>query len=233
MGFFQASKSALQREFEADALQHMDALYAHGLRLTRSPSDAEDLVQDTFVKALRFYDRFERGTNLKAWLLRIQFNSFVNKYRRHVREHAIAESMSHEPAGDATMGRGALRALLDPQGTALRPVVSGEIQAALAALPEDHRTVVILADVEELSYKEIAEVVGCPIGTVMSRLHRARKSLQQSLAEHAESLGLQLGGPPAETVAVLESGSDTAKSNAISLASYREATKDQKQRSRG
>lgn len=226
MGLFSPRKSQAQREFEADALQHLDALYAHALRLTRSPQDADDLVQDTFVKALRFYERFERGTNLKAWLLRIQFNSFVNRYRRHAKEHAIAESMSHEPAGDATLGRGMLRSLLDPQGTALRPVVSAEIERALAALPEDHRTVVLLADVEELSYKEIAEVMGCPIGTVMSRLHRARKSLQVSLAEHAQSLGLEAALPETTTA-----GTKDEAEAAISLERYRRdaATK----RSRG
>jgi RNA polymerase sigma-70 factor (ECF subfamily) len=218
LSLFQPKKSASQREFEADALQHLDALYAHGLRLTRSPSDAEDLVQDTFVKALRFYDRFERGTNLKAWLLRIQFNSFVNKYRRRAKENSIAESMSHEPAGEATMGRGALRALLDPHSAMLRPVVSAEIQAVLEQLPEDHRTVVILADVEELSYKEIAEIMSCPIGTVMSRLHRARRTLQEKLAEHAQSIGLGL--------AKNESGKAAEDTNAdepqpVSLASYR------------
>jgi RNA polymerase sigma-70 factor, ECF subfamily len=222
MGWLQPTKSKQQREFEADALQYLDTLYAHALRLTRSPSDAEDLVQDTFVKALRFYDRFERGSNLKAWLLRIQFNSFVNKYRRHVREHAITESMSHEPAGEATVGRAALRALMDPQEVALRPVVASELQAALAELPEDHRTVVILADVEELSYKEIAEVVGCPIGTVMSRLHRARRALQQRLVEHGESLGLQPHKPSEAQAA--------QPANPVSLASYR---REHRERSRG
>ncbi|HEX7476311.1 MAG TPA: sigma-70 family RNA polymerase sigma factor [Polyangiales bacterium] len=224
MGWFQPQKSKQQREFEADALQYLDTLYAHALRLTRSPADAEDLVQDTFVKALRFYERFERGSNLKAWLLRIQFNSFVNKYRRHVKEHAIAESMSHEPAGEATIGRGALRALMEPQEDALRPVVARELQAALAELPDDHRTVVILADVEELSYKEIAEVVGCPIGTVMSRLHRARRTLQQRLAEHGESLGLQVAKAPQTAVA----GSKAEEP--VSLASYR---REHRERSRG
>jgi RNA polymerase sigma-70 factor, ECF subfamily len=215
MSWFQTQKSKAQREFEADALQHLDTLYAHALRLTRSPADADDLVQDTFVKALRFYDRFERGTNLKAWLLRIQFNAFVNKYRRRNKEHAIAESMSQEPAGEATVGRGMLQALVDPQTAALQSVVAKELQAVLDTLPEDHRTVVLLADVEELSYKEIAEIVGCPIGTVMSRLHRARRTLQTRLAEHAESLGLGAEKPAAEVEAP------------VSLASYR------KERSRG
>jgi RNA polymerase sigma-70 factor (ECF subfamily) len=190
MSWLKPRKSAKQREFEAEALVHLDSLYAHALRLTRSPSDAEDLVQDTFVRALRFYERFERGTNLKAWLLRIQFNSFVNKYRRNVKEVSAGEAMSHEPATESTLGRGPLQALLDPHGVAIAPLLAQEIQAALAKLPEDHQTVVILADVEELSYKEIAEVIGCPIGTVMSRLHRARKALQERLSDQAEALGL-------------------------------------------
>jgi RNA polymerase sigma-70 factor (ECF subfamily) len=213
MHWLRNKKSRHQQEFETEALVHLDSLYAHALRLTRSPADAEDLVQDTFVRALRFYDRFERGSNLKAWLLRIQFNGFVNKYRRNLKEHSASESMSHEPSSEATLGRSALRSLLDPHGTAIAPMVASEIEAALDQLPEDHRTVVILADVEELSYKEIAEVIGCPIGTVMSRLHRARKALQERLAEHAESLGLRVA-QPAE--------SETASSSkTISLATYR------------
>src|ERR1700754_3225652 len=115
MRLFAPKKSHRQQEFEPEALQYLDVLYAHALRLTRSPSDAEDLVQDTFVRALRFYDRFERGSNLKAWLLRIQFNGFVNKYRRNVKEHSANEIMSQEPSSEATLGRGALRSLLDPQ----------------------------------------------------------------------------------------------------------------------
>ncbi|HKU37928.1 MAG TPA: sigma-70 family RNA polymerase sigma factor [Polyangiales bacterium] len=220
MRLFAPRKSPRQQEFEAEALQYLDVLYAHALRLTRSPSDAEDLVQDTFVRALRFYDRFERGSNLKAWLLRIQFNGFVNRYRRHVKEHQASESLVQEPAGEATLGREALRSLLDPQAIALAPVVAKEIESALAKLPEEHRTVVILADVEELSYKEIAEVIGCPIGTVMSRLHRARKALQELLVEHAVSLGLDVGKRA-------EQATPEAADNTVVLANYR------RQRSRG
>jgi RNA polymerase sigma-70 factor (ECF subfamily) len=225
MGLFEPRKSRRQQEFEAEALQYLDVLYAHALRLTRSPSDAEDLVQDTFVRALRFFDRFERGSNLKAWLLRIQFNGFVNRYRRNVKEHLASESLTQEPAGEATMGRDALRALLDPTGTALAPVVAKEIEAALAKLPEDHRAVVILADVEELSYKEIAEVIGCPIGTVMSRLHRARKALQELLLEHAASLGLaaavQLSRTGSEEPAGAQANSGRAHPEPVSLETYR------------
>lgn len=218
MSWLNPRKSAKQREFEAEALIHLDSLYAHALRLTRSPSDAEDLVQDTFVRALRFYERFERGTNLKAWLLRIQFNSFVNKYRRNVKEVSAGEAMSHEPATESTLGRGPLQALLDPHGAAIAPLLAQEIKAALAKLPEDHQTVVLLADVEELSYKEIAEVIGCPIGTVMSRLHRARKALQERLSEQAEALGLN-----AASAAATDANSQSAQQEAqpIMLAKYR------------
>jgi RNA polymerase sigma-70 factor (ECF subfamily) len=222
MQWLNSKKSRQQREFETEALVHLDSLYAHALRLTRSPADAQDLVQDTFVRALRFYERFERGSNLKAWLLRIQFNGFVNKYRRNLKEHSASEAMVHEPGSEATVGRGALRSLLDPQGTALAPMIAREIQDALAQLPEDHRTVVILADVEELSYKEIAEVVGCPIGTVMSRLHRARKALQERLSEHGESLGLRSTSPGRS-----DEGASERADKTISLASYR------RERSRG
>lgn len=220
---FELRKSRRQQEFETDALQYLDVLYAHALRLTRSPSDAEDLVQDTFVRALRFFERFERGSNLKAWLLRIQFNGFVNRYRRHVKEHLASESLTQEPAGEATMGRDALRALLDPQGTMLAPVVAREIEAALAKLPEEHRAVVILADVEELSYKEIAEVIGCPIGTVMSRLHRARKALQELLLEHAASLGLEAAVQIKGSRAEAQANGSRAETQAqpVSLETYR------------
>lgn len=218
MAWLKPRKSAKQREFEAEALLHLDSLYAHALRLTRSPSDAEDLVQDTFVRALRFYERFESGTNLKAWLLRIQFNSFVNRYRRNVKEVSAGEAMSHEPATESTLGRGPLQSLLDPQGVALAPLLAKEIQAALEKLPEEHQTVVLLADVEELSYKEIAEIIGCPIGTVMSRLHRARKALQERLSEQAEALGLLQGAAPA---ADAQHAQAAQEAQPIVLAKYR------------
>jgi RNA polymerase sigma-70 factor (ECF subfamily) len=216
---FKPKKSARQQEFEAEALVHLDSLYAHAMRLTRTQADAEDLVQDTFVRALRFYDRFERGSNLKAWLLRIQFNGFVNKYRRNVKEHSANEAMTLEPGSEATLGRAALRSLLDPQATALAPMLAKEIQAALAQLPEEHRSVVLLADVEELSYKEIAEVLGCPIGTVMSRLHRARKALQERLSDQAEAMGLR----PAAAAHASSAGaaSETSGAKPIELANYR------------
>jgi RNA polymerase sigma-70 factor, ECF subfamily len=209
MGWFESPKSELREEFEANVYSYLDALYSHALHLTRSASDAEDLVQETCLKAFRSYDQFERGTNFRAWLFRIQFNTFVNRYRRATREHAINESLSWEPSGDAVMGRGAMQALVDPDSEALRPVLAKEIENAMDTLPEDYRLIILLADVEELSYKEIAQVLGCPIGTVMSRLHRARRMLQKELVQYAEELG------------ILDHKESEGEANTISLEAYR------------
>ena len=194
-----------RRLFEADAGPYLDALYATALRLTRSQVDAEDLVQDTLVRAYRFYDRFEAGTNFKAWLLRIQMNTFVNRYRRNARERRVFDGPMATPVGEGVMSRASMRGLTDPVGDAQRKLIGREIARAFDELSEDARAMVLLADVEELSYKEIAETVGCPIGTVMSRLHRARKQLQLSLQAQAVQLGIideDDGGEPAEPVSL-------------------------------
>ena len=170
-----------QNEFAELALPYLDSMYGAALRLTRSPADADDLVQDAFLKAYRFYDRFEPGTNLRAWLLRILTNTFINKYRRNTRERKVLDGDDAEPVGDGVMSRAAMRALTEPEDAAMRSLVSQEIQKALDELSEEHRLMIVLADIEELSYKEIADIVGCPIGTVMSRLHRARKHMQGRL----------------------------------------------------
>ncbi len=205
--------SNLRKEFEAEALPHLDSMYATALRLTRSPSDAQDLVQDTLLRAYRYYDRFEAGTNMKAWLLRIETNMFINRYRRSVRERAALEGTQGAAVGEGVMSRAAMRRLSDPIGDADRRLLSQEIQQALDALPEDQRLMVVLADVEELSYREIADVVGCPIGTVMSRLHRARRDMKARLIEQAVSLG------------IVESPAEPAKEEApgepVSLSEYR------------
>lgn len=190
MDLTNAPSDPAREEFEREALKHLDALYGAALRLTRSPSDAEDLVQDAFVKAYRFYDRFEPGTNMKAWLFRILTNTFINKYRRTTRERKVLEGREAEPVGDGVMSRAAMRTLTDPVAEAHRRIITAEIQEALDSLPEDYRVMIVLADVEELSYKEIATIVGCPIGTVMSRLHRARKKMQRRLLDQAVQLGI-------------------------------------------
>lgn len=193
MGIFRKSATSSpnkRSEFEAEALPYLDNLYATALRLTRSPSDAEDLVQDTVLKAYRFYDRFEAGTNMKAWLLRILTNTFINKYRRKVRERKVFDGAVAQPVGEGVMSRAAMRGLSRPVEDMERRILAQEIQNAIDELPEDYRLMIILADVEELAYKEIAEAVGCPIGTVMSRLHRARKALQKKLIHQAVQLGI-------------------------------------------
>jgi len=179
-----------QDEFAQLALPYLDTLYGAALRLTRSPADADDLVQDAFLKAYRFYDRFEPGTNLRAWLLRILTNTFINKYRRNTRERKVLDGDDAEPVGDGVMSRAAMRALTEPEDDAMRSLVTQEIQKALDELSEEHRLMIVLADIEELSYKEIADIVGCPIGTVMSRLHRARKHMQGRLVEQAIEMGI-------------------------------------------
>lgn len=215
MGLWRAQKKPERLDFEADALEHMDALYANALKLTRSPAEAEDLVQETYLKAYRFHDHFERGTNLKAWLFRIQYNTFVNKYRRSSKEQAITQVLGDDAQGHGAIGGASAQALLDPESALMRPILAQEIEAALARLPLEHREVVMLADVEQLRYKEIAEVLGCPIGTVMSRLHRARKALQQELIEHAIGFGI-----------VEDSASESDLEDPVSLAAYRSARKE-------
>jgi RNA polymerase sigma-70 factor, ECF subfamily len=180
-----------RRRFQEDALPLLDSLYGAALRMTRNPADAEDLVQETMLRAYRAFDRFEAGTNLKAWLFRILTNTFINAYRKRSRqpqtselddvdEFSLYRRMSQDTPGSNTS---------DPEQEFLDGIVSSEVKDALAALPEKFRTTVLL-DVEGFSYKEIAELVGVPIGTVMSRLHRGRKFLQQRLYDLARARGI-------------------------------------------
>lgn len=190
IGLFRKNPPPAKSDFEQEAMPHLDALYGAAMRLTRSPSDAEDLVQDTLLKAYRFHDRYESGTNMKAWLLKILTNTFINRYRRTARERHVFDGPDARPVGSGVMSRHAMRALTDPVELAHRRLVAAEIQRALELLPDDYRVMIELADVQELSYREIAEVVGCPIGTVMSRLHRARKTMQKHLVQQAIQMGI-------------------------------------------
>ena len=176
--------------FERDALSHLSSLLAVAVRLTRNSTEGEDLVQDTLVKAMRAKGQFEPGTNLKAWLLRILTNTFINRYRRGSLERSIVDGADADPLWDGWMSTSSMEAMRDPESTALRPMLEAEIRAALAELPEDFRLAVVLADVEELSYREISDILGCPIGTVMSRLHRGRRILKMKLIDHARELGI-------------------------------------------
>jgi RNA polymerase sigma-70 factor (ECF subfamily) len=176
--------------FEVELLTHLDALYGVSCRMTKSTTEAEDLVQDTVVKAMRARSQFQPGTNLKAWLLRILTNTFINRYRRGGLERDLFDGPDADPLTDGWVGATTMRAMRDPETLALKPLVEAEVQRALDDLPDDFRIAVVLSDIEELSYKEIADAMGCPIGTVMSRLHRGRRMLQKTLREHAVELGI-------------------------------------------
>ena len=175
---------------EAEILDHLDALYGAAMRLTRNEANAEDLVQDTVVKAVRARHQYRPGTNLKAWLLRILTNTFINRHRRGGLERSVLDGPSAKPLVSGWMSAASMRAMCEPEKSALQPLLAAELQQALDALPESHRCVILLSDVEGLSYKEIAAALDCPVGTVMSRLHRARKALQASLYEQAVALGI-------------------------------------------
>jgi len=179
--------------FTEEALTHLDAMYGVACKLARNPTEAEDLVQDAFVKAMRARDSFQAGTNLKAWLFRILTNTFINKYRRGGLERSVFDGPDADPLADGWVGANTMRQLRDPESLALMPLVENEIRRALDALPTEFRLAVVLSDVEEFSYEEIAQIMGCPIGTVMSRLHRGRKLLQRALYNHALALGIVKG----------------------------------------
>jgi len=175
-------------DFEQEALPHLPAMYAAALRMTRNEKDAEDLVQDTLLRAYRFFDTFQAGTNCKAWLFRILTNVFCNHYREHEREHGVLlEAESSSANLEQFVGGASER---DTETALLGKMVSPDVEKALAAVPSDFRMAVILADLEDFSYKEIAEIMDCPAGTVMSRLFRGRKILQTLLHDYAVEQGI-------------------------------------------
>lgn len=178
----------LYQEFESEALPHLNALQAYALKLTNDPEDADDLVQDTMLKAFRFFDKFEKGTNCKAWLFQIMKNSFINNYRKHSKEpdkvdYEDVQNFYENIKADEVKSH-------HFQGDAFTDILDDEIVNALSTLPDDFRTIVFLSDIEGYSYEEIADFLDCPIGTVRSRLHRARKMLYALLYTYAQSKGL-------------------------------------------
>ena len=179
-----------RQRFEYACVEHLDALYATALRLTRNTSNAEELVQDTYVRVFRFADSFEWGTNLKAWLFRILTNTFINTYRHKVHERRYLERVATEPIYDQILDSEARKFASDPEAHVFSSFFKEELDRALDELPDDYRTVVVLSDLQGFSYKEISQMMECPMGTVMSRLHRGRRILQRELIDHAVAAGI-------------------------------------------
>jgi RNA polymerase sigma-70 factor (ECF subfamily) len=177
-------------EFERQALVHTDALFGAAYRLTRNARDAEDLVQDSLLRAYRFWDSFEQDSNCKAWLLRIVTNTFINEYQRRKRSREVLDAATAEQdATDGVLVQTSAGDKQSPDQAMLSASVSDDVQRALEQLPDDFRTAVILCDMQGLSYKEIAEIMETPVGTVMSRLFRGRKLLAAALREFAVAEG--------------------------------------------
>jgi RNA polymerase sigma-70 factor (ECF subfamily) len=184
--------------FSELAMPYMGPLYSAALRMTRNPADAEDLVQETYLRAYRAFDSFQEGTNLKAWLYRILTNTFINQYRAAKRR---PEQSDIEDVEDLYLYRrlGGLEAAAagrSPETEVLEGIPDAEVKEALESLPEQFRMAVLLADVEGFAYKEIADILDIPIGTVMSRLHRGRKQLQKRLWDYAVERGIATGTGP-------------------------------------
>lgn len=178
-----------QEDFEDEIIPHLDAMYNFALRLTSDPNDAEDLVQDTIVKAFRFFSSYEKGTNAKAWLFRILKNSYINNYRKKSKQpnqvdYDEVSSFYETIRADRTDTS-------DLEDRMFRELIDDDISNALEDLPEDFRTVVLLCDVEGFTYEEIANMLDVPIGTIRSRLHRGRNLLKAQLMDYAEERGFQ------------------------------------------
>jgi len=192
-----ARQSRVRAEFEATALPHLHALHGAAYRLTRNPRDAEDLVQDTVLRAYRFWDSFEKDSNCKAWLFRILTNTFINEYQKRKRSREILHAAhAEQQATDGVLVHEQAETQRDPQHALLERTLSDDVSLALESLPSDFRMAVVLCDVEGFSYKEIAEIMDCPVGTVMSRLYRGRRLLKEALHGYAVEQGIVR--PPAE-----------------------------------
>ncbi len=185
-------------DFEAVAMPFVDALYNTAYRMTRNAEDAEDLVQETYLKAYRYYDKFEDGTNFKAWLFKIMKNTFINNYRRKQQTPPLSDFAEIEEAFESQVSKDASGQIKSPEQEYLENVLDEDVQRALDHLPPDYRMVVLLADLEGFSYKEIAEILEVPVGTVMSRLYRGRRLLESAMLEYAREYGYLRSGEPSK-----------------------------------
>jgi RNA polymerase sigma-70 factor (ECF subfamily) len=203
-------------DFEREVMPHLPALYGVALRMTKNEGDAEDLVQETVLRAYRFFDSFEAGTNCKAWLFRILTNVFCNRYREREREQEV---LGEVESSDANLGQFIGGAPRDAESALLGRMLSRDVERALAAVPSEFRLAVVLADLEDFSYKEIAEIMDCPAGTVMSRLYRGRKILQRLLHDYAIEQGIL------RQEAQAEEGRSDATDAPLDLDAYRRRNK--------
>lgn len=177
----ESAAEARSEVFENQVLEHMDALYSVALRLTRNPADAQDLLQDALVRALRFHHKFKQGTYLKAWLLTILRNTFINDYRKRARRPMLVEWTGVEAPPEVRVDPDMGFYPEELKAENVLELLNDDVRTAVDALPEGHRRTVIMADLQDMSYKEIASAMHCPLGTVMSRLHRGRRLLRESL----------------------------------------------------
>ncbi len=178
--------------FHAEALIHLDALFGVALRLTKNERDAEDLVQDTILKAYTHFEKYKQGTNCKAWLFKILTNTFINRYRKKSKERVyLVDDVDHRPLAERAVApaQNILEEGAESEGDWYHKLFSDQVKTALEEIPTDFRMVVLLADLYDFSYKETADIVGCPIGTVMSRLYRGRRLLASKLVDYALERG--------------------------------------------
>ncbi|PCJ56426.1 MAG: hypothetical protein COA73_12060 [Candidatus Hydrogenedentota bacterium] len=175
-------------DFEQEVIQHMDAMYAVALKLTRNAADARDLQQDALVRALRFHHKFQKGTYLKAWLMTILRNTFINDYRKKSRRPMLVEWTGFEPLPPREPDTEMEFVPFNTKSNDVLEYLNDDVRGAVDSLPEGHRRTVIMADLQDMSYREIADILDCPLGTVMSRLHRGRRLLRDALPKNTREV---------------------------------------------